>query len=376
VRVVPALEDVNVQIDGRTYRSDEHGVINIPLSAPGTYPITVLPWVSPDGNKKAEFRKWSDDVRAATRTIEVHSGSKLDIGFDVSYLVGVRYVAPDGQPVDSSRVTSTVLHSSIGTQYVFTDNMKQWLQHGYLYRQPEGLGERSISYSVDSVIVSGSNVVNRNQQRFPPEAGLTLPIKLLLFSMSISSEDALFGSPVGDAVLLKYPDGHIERVALDSSGSATLSGLARGDYSLGVEAGGIAFERPVSLSRDQAVAVQVISYADIGVVVGSLGLIVLGLLVAGRPRLIRHVALPARLGGLRGGGAWGLRFRMPEHRLPRFTVGEHTLQVDSEPMATDLPALQVGSHSGFHAPKRRLYTAPDRLAVRPPFRSRRRRRSR
>ena len=96
---------------------------------------------------------------------------------------------------------------------------------------------------------------------------------------------------------LKYPDGHRVKVPLDVDGKATVD-LLRGDYTVQVDAPGLAFERPLVISRTQYVDLQHVSRIDIVVAVGALAALMVGLYlvrVRGRTAIFRS----ARLGSSR-----------------------------------------------------------------------------
>ena len=115
----------------------------------------------------------------------------------------------------------------------------------------------------------------------PRAAGLQL--RLLLFSARFEVRDALLGFPIGSAVLLEYPNGRVVRQALDADGELTLKSLPRGDYRVSVDALGISSSRPIALSGDQDVRLQVISWLDVAIVLLALGSIALALLFIRRP---------------------------------------------------------------------------------------------
>jgi hypothetical protein len=137
--------------------------------------------------------------------------------------------------------------------------------------------------------------VHRAQWRFRPLSTRRLKVPLLLYALRFTSADALFGKPIGTAVLLTHPDGRTTRLPLHD-GVAEAAGLPRGAYRVRVEARGYSFEHPVALSRNQLVDMQVISLLDVAVVGGALGAIALALLLIGRPRLRRRLLpLPRRV---------------------------------------------------------------------------------
>ena len=109
-------------------------------------------------------------------------------------------------------------------------------------------------------------MVHRGQQRFFPAEARNLQLRLLLFSARFEVRDALLGFPIGSAVLLEYPNGRLLRQALGPGGELTLESLPRGDYRVSVDALGISSSRPIALSGDQDVRLQVISWLDIAIV--------------------------------------------------------------------------------------------------------------
>jgi hypothetical protein len=133
---------------------------------------------------------------------------------------------------------------------------------------PESRGRRSspVYYSVERVVVAGTSVVHRGQQRFFPRDGRTIDLRLLLFSARFTVRDALLGFPVGSAVRVRYPDGLEQRERLGRGGQLTLRSLPRGDYEVSADGLGLSSWRPVALSRDQQVDLRLISWLDVALV--------------------------------------------------------------------------------------------------------------
>ena len=119
-----------------------------------------------------------------------------------------------------------------------------------------------------------------------------MQLRLLLFSARLTVRDALLGFPIGSAVRLEYPNGSERRQALGAGRRADLTSLPRGDYRVSVDALGISSSRPVALSRDQEVRLQVISWLDVAIVLLGLGVDRPGAPVraapGGRPRAARR----------------------------------------------------------------------------------------
>ena len=251
---------------------------------------------------------------AAVQTVPPLAGSGINSGLTPAFAgyhqVRFRFVDPRGKPVNSKRIAFVRLRSGTGTTRRVTGRDPVWLPAERIVPLEGGLSRKSVEWSVQSVMVDGSNVVNRGQQRFVPGEQRDVSISVLFFQATFSVRDTLFGFPLGSAIRLRFPDGHVRRYPLANRATLQLQALARGQYEVSVDAGGLSFTQPVSLSRDQRVALNVTSYLDVALVGGAIGAILLGLLLVRRPRL--RAAIRDRLQHVReqlrraGQGATGL----------------------------------------------------------------------
>ena len=121
---------------------------------------------------------------------------------------------------------------------------------------PESGGRRStlVSYAAERVIVDGSTVVHRAQQRFFPAKTPEIA----------AAAAAVLGALRGARRAARLPDrlrraarvpGRARRATRRSApgGELTVNSLPRGDYRVSVDALGISSSRPVALSGDQRV---------------------------------------------------------------------------------------------------------------------------
>jgi len=269
----------------RSFVSGDDGIGRIGIEQ-GIYQLEVLPWEGSEATIRAEFSRWSDDVFSPSREVKVKSDVQLQAGFEVSYLVSLRFVDLAERPLDWEDATSVTLTSSMGGHETFVNSEPKWLKGGRVVRRFAGLEETKLLYSVDGVTVGGSNVVNSKQQRFYPSESQEWDIRLSLYSARFTARDALFRFPIGSGIRLQYPDGHSERFGFESAGELTLESLPRGTYRVKVDGPGMSFSRPVTLSRDQELELEVISYLDVAVVFFLLASLGLGLLFIGRPHLL------------------------------------------------------------------------------------------
>jgi hypothetical protein len=274
IRTIPRLEGVKFTLGERRFRSDARGRVRIPLKS------------------RAQIER-----RVRVRDAEVRPGVRARFSgwyrgnptFAIYYAVRLEFVDGDGDAVDPGQIESVELLSSNGLpkRYApFDGGRPLWLQGRGIVPAGQHQESKEVTQVVEEVEVESSNVVNQGQQRFYPARSWEARIELLFFSARFEVRDALFGFPIGSAVRLRYPSGRVERHALGEDGDIEFPSLPRGDYEIAVDAAGWSFDRPMSLSRDQKVRLQVISYFDIAVMV--LGLIAGALLILfiGRPHLI------------------------------------------------------------------------------------------
>jgi hypothetical protein len=209
----------------------------------------------------------------------------------------VRFVDLQGQPIPARDVGVVRLKSRTGVRVPFRAGRSPTLHASRVQPTQDGPRSKPIEYGVEGVDVRGGNVVNRAQQRFFPLRTRRLTIPLLLYSARFESRDALFGFATGSAVVLTYPGGHRESLPL-VDGIASSRNLPRGEYLVQVDAPGYSFERPVALSRDQFVDLQVVSYLDLAVVFSGLAALAIALVLVRRPHYRRFLRRVITLGGI------------------------------------------------------------------------------
>ncbi|KPV50155.1 hypothetical protein SE17_28610, partial [Kouleothrix aurantiaca] len=224
--------------------------------------LAVLPWNRDHTGMRAQFDRWEDPVFEPVRTIALPMRQPLAAGFDVSYLVAHDFVDPLGRSVDPARIAAFHFTSSYGTNYETTDLAPRWLRGIHVVRGQQGLAASSVAYAVESVLIDGANVVNESQQRFATGPGERWRIQLQLYSARFVARDALFGTPAGTALSLTFPDGQVETRTLGADATETFEGLARGQYSVKLDAPGMAGITPAAISHDQEVRLLVLSYLD------------------------------------------------------------------------------------------------------------------
>ena len=251
-------------------------------------------------DRTLDFARWysgtqDQDFLGELSGLTVKRNLRIQAAYRATYTLHYTFVDKSRAPVDASRVSRVEFRGDHGTTVSGNGSGKLVVVGIRPVVNGGTIIAKKVSYTVQRVDVDGSNVVQVNVQRFEPSRlKKPLAIPLQLHTLHFSTRDFLFGQPVGQAVWLKYPDGHRRKVALDADGKATVDLLARGDYTVQVDAPGLRFERPLVLSRTQYVDLQHVSRLDIAVVVGALVAFMFGLYlvrVRGRSAIFRSPRL-------------------------------------------------------------------------------------
>jgi phospholipase C len=269
IQTVPAAPGMRFALDGHRFEADRAGRATPPAAfrRAGASLRALDTEIAP--GVRARFDRW-------------YSGRRI-AALNLYHRVGISFVDLDANVVSPSAVTSVTLQGSDGSRHVLAGARRAWLQGNRVVPESQGRTSTRLYYSADEVLVAGSNVVHRGQQRFFPAASPKMRLRLLLFAVRVTVRDALLGFPIGSAVRFEYPNGREQREALGPSADLTVRSLPRGDYRVSVEALGMSSSRPIALSRDQEVDLRVISWLDIAVVLMVLGSLALALLFIRRP---------------------------------------------------------------------------------------------
>ena len=118
------------------------------------------------------------------------SDTIIQVGLNIFHKVNLKFVDLDGFPVDPSRITSISIRSIQGDVFTLKPGDTPWLPASRTARYQTGLEKTDLLYSVNSVTIDGSNVVNSAQQRFYAKTDDTWSISLLLYSLHITARDA------------------------------------------------------------------------------------------------------------------------------------------------------------------------------------------
>jgi hypothetical protein len=293
IQVVPPISGVAFTLDGRRFWSDSSGWASISTPAGGSHRLTVGA-ARASHDVRYQFQRWTGDQGLedfnATRDIVFHgSVTRLVAGFETRSLIGWRFVDQRGEPIPTEVAKAVTLKDDSGSRYQLAGGGPHWLPARRIVRENSGrVSARLLTYSVESVIVDGTSVVFRSQQRFRPTPGASWTIRLRFHEMSFKVEDAVFRFAIGSALDIRYPGGRLRRLPLDH-GVAHSGRVGDGDYEVKVVGPGFSSWVPVSLSRTQQVTMVFVSWLDIALAGLVLALITVGLpLLGGRLRPFRR----------------------------------------------------------------------------------------
>jgi len=287
IQTVPSLAGIRFALGESVLTTDASGTARTMVEHTGPYQLEVLPLdpVAYPG-MRVEFSRWNDELYETTREIRLPLGRTVEAGFTIGYQVQFQFVDQADQAIDPGRISSMTLGNA-GGHLRFEDTGPHWLPGNRLIlRIGTELHSLDASYTAQSVMIDGSNVVNPGQQRIDVQEDTVWQIRLFLHTARFSARDALFHFPIGRGVLLEYPNERTETFPFEANGEVEVAALARGSYEAeAYGGGGISPAIPFALSRDQEVELLVISRLDIAVLLGLPLGIALALLVIGRPHL-------------------------------------------------------------------------------------------
>jgi hypothetical protein len=283
---VPALPNIRFSLGTESAVTGPDGVAALPVPKAGAYQLTVdlNPDTSATATVKASFVRWLDNVYTANRTINVTGPATFTMGLRVAYRASIKYVDLQDKPVDPALVDQAQFSTGTGADNIVLNSQvgvdQVWWEAASAVRYSTQLQSSAVTYRALSVKIHGADVVNRGQQSWTPTENGVWTIQLLLYSLTVQTRDALFGTPVGGTLSLTYPDGLTIQQPVDGDGRVSFVNLPRGQYKLSLRPVAISAPTPVALSKAQESTVRVVTYLDVGVVLG--GLLIFGAIMVGR----------------------------------------------------------------------------------------------
>jgi hypothetical protein len=289
VQTLPPLPGVSFIVDGRAFITDDRGFVSMEIdrwSEDLKGRMEIPDATLPDGSR-ARFARWF----GWSNTLKDDATAAFFVDFPIAY----SFVDLQGNPVDPGTVDSLTFKSSTGVAHTFEQGehtVQHMLPGSRVVPTQAGPINKEIYHTLESVMVRGSNVVNRAQQRYLPANESNWTIQLTYFFVNFTARDAFFGFPIGSAVKMVYPDGSVEEEKFGSGSSLRLGPLPRGEYQVSAVGPGFSPPAPLMLTRDQVVDMKIVTYIDMAFAGTVVAAIAFGLLFIGRPQLL---LVPVRL---------------------------------------------------------------------------------
>ena len=285
ISTIPALAGVVVQIDDQRSTTDDDGIARFRTDRRANLQqrITVV---------SSEIDNEAEGYRANFARLYRLDSRNYALAFDLHLPLTFSFAGSNGETIAPETIDAVNLKNSLGgvVPEIPLDE-PIWVHAQRVVSTQRGPELRDIEWSIDSVLVRESNVVNRAQVRFLPAVQGHISVPLLFFSATFRISDMFFNTAAGSSIELTYPDETVQTHPLDDDGVLHLDSLPRGEYHAVVIGSGPKISRPVALSRNQDLELELLSWLDIGLVAAVVCLFILLPVIVGR-RLMHKRAAP------------------------------------------------------------------------------------
>lgn len=295
VQTVPALAGVHFTFDGTVLTTDPNGTASFTAEHNFTkHALALVDTAIDQPTRRYRFSRWAGQrdpaqaFRASVTDLPMRANYTVTAAFSVQYPVRTTLVDQHGTPLDLADVSDVTVKNDAGQLQRLPKDGTIWLDGTVPGYRKSQLVEDPVYYSVQTLMMSGTNIVDSGKQRFTPADAPSVTVTGQLHDLTVTARDVLFGTPLGTRAVVTGPDGAVETVPFDATHTAVLRNMPRGGYHVSV-AGvrGLALDEQVGLSRDQALQMAVVSPGDLAAVGGALLLVATVLLFVGRRWLRR-----------------------------------------------------------------------------------------
>lgn len=305
IRTVPALAGVRFTFDGTTLVTGPRGVAAVTERHNfSLHTLRLLNTRVSKPGRRYTFARWAgqrDPNQAFVPTVRglpMRADYTVTAAFSAQCPVAPHFTDQHGAALDPGRITQVSIRSDAGRAISLSPSGTTWVPCVMAAYVDSAMRKDDVQYSVQSVMISGANIVHAGVERFWPGRTAHPRVVGYFHDLTIASHDALFGAGTGTVALVTQPNHLVRRVTLGTRHSATLSNLPQGEYRVDVKAGSaIISAQSLRLSRDQSVDLTAVSRADLATIGGVTLLIMLGLPLLSGPRRRRLLGLLRRQRG-------------------------------------------------------------------------------
>lgn len=270
LRTVPALPGIELSLDGTDYTTGPQGTATVTMEHDRTgHTLKLLTSAVSVRGRRYSFFRWTGqrDPAEAYQTTVTGLPWRADHTITVSFATECRvtpsFTDQNGARLDPASFSAVDLRSETGQTYKLSPLGASYLPCSAPLLDPSGPASDPIVYRLNTLTTQDTNVANDGQQAFSP---VTDPHPVFIgyyYDLSVSAQDAFFGTKAGRDAVITGPNGTKDRAAFSASGVATFTHLPRGTYSVAV-GGGIGVAKTVRVSRNLTASMQVIDGTDLG----------------------------------------------------------------------------------------------------------------
>lgn len=308
IRTVPSLPGVRFVFDGTPIVTGPRGSTSVTEQHNfSAHTLTLADTKLSAEGRRYTFVRWAGQrdpdqaFRPTVQGLPMRADYTVTASFAVMCPVSPRLAQQDGAALAANRVAQINLRNNLGQPARLLPSGTTWLPCAWPVYRGSLLSSTDLQYSVQSILVSGTNTVHVGVERFKPSRTPNPRLTGYFYAFTITAHDAIFGGAVGSYALLTMPDHTVRRVPLGPGHVATVSNLPQGNYQVQIKARGASVSaQTFRLSKDQTANLAAVTRGDIAVVCGALlaGLIGIPLLSRTRRRRIfaflRHPARSRR----------------------------------------------------------------------------------
>jgi hypothetical protein len=319
IHTVPALAGVRFTFDGTPLITGAGGQASVTGQhnfSPHTLTLADTRFSRP--GRHYSFARWAgqrDPNQAflpTVRGLPMRADYTVTAGFAAQCPVILRFTDQSGAALNPAQISLVTARSDAGRVAGLRPAGRTWLECQLPLYRGGTLISQALRYSLQSVMVSGTNIVHAGVERFEPGSNPDPTIVGYFHELTITAHDALFGRPTGSEAVVILPGHPVRQVPLGPDHTVTLSKLPQGNYKVSVKAGGaVIAARSIRLSRNETVDLTAVTPIDLAAVGGALAVVVVGLPLLSGTRRRRLLGLMRRLRM-----TWLPRLRRPPRREP------------------------------------------------------------
>jgi hypothetical protein len=292
VRTVPALGGVRFTFDGKVMTTGRRGEAS--RTEPHDFSRHTLRLVDTrvsKGDRRYRFARWAGQrdpnqaFRPTVRGLPMRANYTVTAAFATQCPVRPLLTYQSGGPIKPARISLMTVRSDTGLAARLNPAGSTWLTCQTPIYRGSTIISHPLTYSVQSVETSGTNVVHAGIERFQPMTNASPAIVGYFYDLTVTAHDALFGNLTGSKAIVTLPNGLVRQVPFGTDHTAALRNLPQGYYRVKVKAGAsIVSAQDLRLSRNETVNLTAVSAADLAAIGGVLAVAVAGLPLLSRAR--------------------------------------------------------------------------------------------